>query len=459
MIDLGFLPPRPIAVLGLGRSGRAVALAAAAAGRTVWAWDDNAAARETASAAGLALADPVAADLSRAAMLVLSPGIPLHHPAPHPLVERARAGGCPVVGDLELLIRARPGVPVVGITGTNGKSTTTALIGHVLTSAGRTAAVGGNIGVPALELPALDADGVYVLEISSYQLDLTPSLACAVSVLLNITPDHLDRHGGMAGYVAAKRRIFAGQKPGDTAVIGVDDVHGRAIADDLRTDPSAPRVVAVSGRDPVEGGVFARGGTLYDATAGAPRAVFDLATAPALPGEHNAQNAAAAWATVRALGVDEADAAAAMTRFPGLAHRQERLAVIDGIAWINDSKATNADAAARALASYGAIYWIAGGRPKEGSLDAVLPHLGHVRHAYLIGEAAAPFAEALAGRVPVTVAGTLDRAVTAAAAQARRNGVADPVVLLSPACSSYDQFRDFEARGDAFRALVAGLRP
>ncbi len=464
MIDLSILPDRPVAVLGLGRSGLAAARALLSAGRPMLAWDDVAAQRTAAAAAGIPLTDLAARDLSDVAMLVLSPGIPLDHPRPHPLVTRARAAGCAIVGDVELLLRACPAADVVGITGTNGKSTTTALLGHILATAKVASAVGGNIGVPALALPPLATGGVYVLELSSYQLGLTPSLRCRVAVLLNISPDHLDRHGGIDGYVAAKRRIFAGQGADATAIVGADDATCRAIAAALHGDhggpKSGPRVIPISGETVVPGGVYAHGGTLFDATAGGePRPVLTLAEAPALPGAHNAQNAAAAWAAARALGVDAATVAAAMRSFPGLAHRQELIATIDGVAYVNDSKATNPDAAARALACYDAIYWIAGGRAKAGGLAAVRPYLDRIRHAYLIGEAAPDFAGELASAVPVAISETLERAVAQAHAQAHRNGARAPVVLLSPACASFDQFRDFEARGDAFRALVEALGP
>ena len=459
MIDLGLLPVRPVAVLGLGRSGLAAARALTAAGRPVLAWDDVEAQRSAAAAAGIPLTDIALRDLSDVGMLVLSPGIPLDHPKPHPVVTRARAARCEIVGDVELLLRACPAATVIGITGTNGKSTTTALLGHILAAAGVPSAVGGNIGVPALALAPLDAGGVYVLELSSYQLDLTPSLGCKVAVLLNISPDHLERHGGMDGYVAAKRRIFTGQGPDATAIVGADDAACQAIADALGHQSSGPRVIPVSGETAIAGGVFARDGVLFDATAsGDPRPVLRLAEAPALPGVHNAQNAAAAWAAARALGLAPATVAAAIRSFPGLAHRQELITTIDGVAYVNDSKATNPDAAARALACYDAIYWIAGGRAKAGGLAAVRPYLDRVRHVYLIGEAAPAFAGELASAVPVAISETLDRAVAAAHTQAYRNGARAPVVLLSPACASFDQFRDFEARGDAFRALVQELR-
>jgi UDP-N-acetylmuramoylalanine--D-glutamate ligase len=457
MIPLSFLADRTVAVLGLGLTGMAAVRALAASGATVWPWDDNPATRDAAVAAGVEPVDLNRRDLGGAAAMVTSPGIPLTHPEPHPLVLRARAAGCPVIGDGELLYRAQPDATYVGITGTNGKSTTTALIGHILRTAGRACEVGGNLGTPMLALRPLDKDGAYVLELSSYQLELNPSMVLEVAVLLNISPDHLDRHGGMDGYVAAKRLIFRGQGPDRTAVIGVDDDYTRDIHAGFESG-HGPRTIAVSGRSPVAGGVYAEGRTLYDRmTGGDPLAVFDLDDARALPGEHNAQNAAAAYATARSVGVDRRTACDALRTFPGLAHRQEVIRVVRGVAYVNDSKATNPDAAARALACYRDIYWIAGGRPKAGGLEALEPFLDRVRHAFLIGEAMDPFARALDGKVALSRHCVLDAAVNAAREMAERDGRPGAVVLLSPACASFDQFRNFEARGDAFRSLVGGL--
>jgi UDP-N-acetylmuramoylalanine--D-glutamate ligase len=457
MIPLNALPTQTFAVLGLGLSGRAAAEALVAAGKTVRAWDDNAQARAVAAGRGIPLADLAAEGLAGAEALLLSPGIPHTHPAPHPVAAMAKAAGVPIIGDVELLFRAQPDAVYIGITGTNGKSTTTALIGHILSHAGRPAAVGGNLGPPVLAFPPLGADGYYVLEMSSYQLELTPSQAFDVAVLLNITPDHLDRHCGFDGYMAAKRLIFDGAPAGAAAVIGADDDACEAIATDLRR--LGRRVLAISGERVHPGGVYATGGWLIDATRGRPVAVLNLRDAAALPGAHNAQNAAAAYAAAISLGIAPETAAAAIATFPGLAHRQERIAVIDGVTFINDSKATNAEAAAKALGSYRAIYWIAGGRPKEGDLSALYPFLNRVRHAFLIGEAEARFAAELDGRVAVSRCGTLDRAVTEARDQALRDGATGATVLLSPACASFDQFANFEARGAAFRALVEAMQP
>ena len=295
-----------------------------------------------------------------------------------------------------------------------------------------------------------------VLEMSSYQLELTPSLVFNVAVMLNISPDHLARHGGMDGYIAAKARIFAGARPGATAIVGVDDAYSRSLCTAL-AQGAARRLLVVSGRRPVGGGVYADDGLLWDAIEGLGKPMLDLSEARALPGEHNGQNAAAAYATANALGIDIETTARAILDFPGLAHRQEPIATIGGVTYVNDSKATNGDAAARALACYDRVYWIAGGRPKEDGLAAVEPWLGRIRHAFLIGEAEDAFARALDGKVAVSRCGTLDRAFAAARAAAEADRRQRPVVLLSPACASFDQFPNFEARGEAFRALVKAI--
>jgi len=445
-----------VAVMGLGRSGLAAAHALAGGGARVLAWDDSAARREQAAADGIALRDLAANDaFDGVATLVLSPGIPHTHPAPNPVAARAKAAGCPIIGDIELLIRACPDPRYVGVTGTNGKSTTTALLGHVLDRAGIQVAVGGNLGQPALTLARLGADGVYVLEMSSYQLELTPSMRFDVAVLLNVTPDHLDRHGGLDGYIAAKRRIFDRQGSGQAAVVGVDDAPGRRIFAALSDGPA--RAVPVSCNGPAAGGVYVDGTTLVDAMEGEPARIVDLASAAALPGRHNAQNAAAAYAAARLLGVDAQSVAAGILSYPGLPHRQQVAAVIDGLTFVNDSKATNAEAAAKALASYDSVYWIAGGQAKEGGFAPLLPLMNRVKGAFLIGEAADHMAEALSPHVPCRVSGSLAAAVTDAHGAALDQGATDAVVLLSPACASFDQFADFENRGNEFCRLVAAL--
>ncbi|MCW5750673.1 MAG: UDP-N-acetylmuramoyl-L-alanine--D-glutamate ligase [Alphaproteobacteria bacterium] len=446
MIPLTRHAGRRIAVFGLARSGLAAAQALAAGGAQVLAWDDKAE-RRAALPAGQ-LADPAALDWRTVELLVLSPGVPLTHPEPHPVVRRARAAGVPVVGDIELLLAAVAGARIVGVTGTNGKSTTTALIGHLLKSAGRACEVGGNIGTPALALEPLGAEGIYVLELSSYQIDLTPSLHCDVAVLLNITPDHLDRHGDMTNYTAIKSRIFAGQAANDCAVIGIDDAPCQSIAARLeRQGRSRLRKVTVGRR--ATDAVSVLDGLLHEPDEEGP--ALDLKRYRTLPGAHNWQNAAAAYAACRALGLSAAEIDAGMASFPGLAHRMEQVAEVAGIAFVNDSKATNADAAARALACYGDIYWIAGGVPKAGGIERLRPFFPRLRKAFLIGAAAEEFARTLKGAAEYTISGSLERAMEEAYAAARREQRPGAVVLLSPAAASFDQFADYEARGRAFR--------
>ncbi len=446
MIRIPHEPGRPVAVLGLGKSGLVAARALAASGTEVWAWDDDAIKRKA-----LSTTDLYKCDWSRPSALVLSPGIPQRYPAPHPIAAMATAANVPIIGEVELLFRAQPKATFVGITGTNGKSTTTALIGHVLRRAGKRAEVGANLGTPALALAPLEEGGIYVLEMSSYQLELVPTARFDVAVLLNVTPDHLDRHGGMAGYVAAKRGIFDRQRPQDWAVIGIDDEYCRAICEGL----AGRHVVAVAVGRQASTAIIVRHGILSDEIG---REIMDLARAPALPGPHNWQNAAAAFAVGRALGLSNAAIAAGIETYPGLPHRQELILTREGVRFINDSKATNADATAKALACYDPIYWILGGRPKETGLDGLEPYYHRIAKAYLIGEAAADFEKRLAGDdVATRQCGTLDRAVAAAAADAAAAKQEGAVVLLSPACASFDQFANFEERGERFRNLVNEL--
>ena len=450
MIDNLPFADKTVAVLGLGRSGLAAAQALTAGDADVWAWDDNEEVRVRAEEAGVPLVDLKTCDWDRPKALVLSPGIPHTLPRPHPVVNLARAASCVIISDIELLLKAQPDAAYIGITGTNGKSTTTALLGHILHAAGREAEIGGNLGVPALELKPLGAAGIYVLEMSSYQLELTPSLKVEVAVLINISPDHLDRHGSMEGYIAVKESVF---RHSAVAVIGIDDDHSRAIFERLKQNKER-RVIPVSGSEIAAGGVYVIDGELYDDTEGAAAPVLSLKNISTLVGAHNRQNAAAAYAAARSVGVAPLTIAAAMRSYPGLAHRQEMIAAIDGVTYINDSKATNPDAAAKALSCFNAIYWIAGGRPKEGGLEVLEEHFDRLRHAFLIGEAQDVFAEAFAGKVALTKSGDLAAAVRQAREAALAERLENPVVLLSPACSSFDQFRNFEERGDAFRRLV-----
>ncbi|HEX8192210.1 MAG TPA: UDP-N-acetylmuramoyl-L-alanine--D-glutamate ligase [Allosphingosinicella sp.] len=439
------------AVLGLARSGRAVVDALAASGAEVMAWDANEKAREElrssrAQSRGggsdseqrpstslgtneVRLADPLVTALYGYNGVVVSPGVPLNR---HPIADRARNANVPLIGDIELFAQARATLPahkVVGITGTNGKSTTTALIHHICRTAGLPATMAGNIGYPILGQEPLTPNdkgaGVYVLELSSYQIDLTHSLDCDVSVLLNISPDHLDRYDGVDDYAASKARLFAMQSPENTAVIAIDDDFTRAIAGTV-----AGRKVLVSAGD-----------------------VKNQTHWPSLQGPHNGQNVAAAVAAARALGIADDAIALGLATYRGLPHRMERVAERNGVLFVNDSKATNPNSAAPALAAYPKVHWIVGGLPKSDDLDACEPFLGHVQAAYTIGEAGPMFADLLEGKVPVRRCEMLHEAVSCAA----RAAAPGEVVLLSPACASFDQFRDYEARGDAFRAAVEAL--
>ena len=451
MIDLAVLKGSSFVVLGLARSGLTTVRALKAAGIDCVAWDDNAASREAAATTGVALADPASIDWSRTTALVISPGIPSHLPQPHPVAAAARAAGKAIVCDIELLARAQPKAGFVGITGTNGKSTTTALIGHILAEAGVRCEVGGNIGRGALDLAPLGEGGVYVLELSSYQLELLETFRANIAVWLNITPDHIDRHGDMAGYVAAKENIFARQRPGDCAVIGIDDRPSRAVYETISARPGIA-AIPVRLETPVAGGVSFRAGMLIDADGYS----FDFSDVPTLPGDHNAQNAACAWAACRWLEVPREKIVAGLKSYPGLPHRQERVASVGNVIYVNDSKATNADATARALSSYRDIYWILGGQAKEGGVAPLAAYFDRIRHAFLIGEATELFAGQLEGKLAYSRCGDLKSALDAAHERAQR-ARAPAVVLLSPACASWDQWKSYEHRGDAFRAMARAL--
>ncbi|MDD3836346.1 MAG: UDP-N-acetylmuramoyl-L-alanine--D-glutamate ligase [Phenylobacterium sp.] len=461
MIPVRGFEGKTVAVFGLARTGLAAARALQAGGVEVALWDEKPAAREAAAAEGLPLVDLTTADWSRFAALMLSPGVPLTHPAPHWTVEKARAHGVEILGDIELFARTVNAAPdhkrpkVVAVTGTNGKSTTTALIAHICASAGRDTRIGGNIGFGVLGLEDMHGGAVYVLEMSSYQLDLTSSLKPDVAVLLNISPDHLERHGGMDGYVAAKRRVLLNQGKGDTAVIGVDDPWGQQICTEI-TAANRRTIVPISASKAMGRGVYALQGLLYDATGERAVEVTDLLRARSLPGRHNWQNAAAAYAAARGLGISHEEAAEGLMSFPGLAHRMETVGAIGQVRFVNDSKATNADAARQAMSSYPKFYWIAGGQPKTGGIDSLEDLFPRVVQAYLVGEAAPAFAETLKGKAPVVQAGTIEAAVARAYADAAGSGE-EAIVLLSPACASFDQYADFEERGEAFRAAVQAL--
>tara|TARA_R110002072_G_scaffold216935_1_gene374504 strand:- start:629 stop:2053 length:1425 start_codon:yes stop_codon:yes gene_type:complete len=464
MIPVHAFKGRRVAVFGLGRTGLATINALLAGGAEVSAWDDSAVSRAAAEAQGVVLDDLNRRDWGDIAALILSPGVPLTHPKPHRMVELAHAVGAPVIGDIELFALEVLAMPakrrpkIIGITGTNGKSTTTTLIGHILRVAGRNVTVAGNIGDAVLAQDPPRPGSYFVLELSSYQLDLTHSLQCDVAIMLNITPDHIDRHGDFAGYFAAKQRLFAMQGDTGIAVIGVDDEPSRDYYSRLRMRRADAQVLPISAGRVVSRGVYALGDQVYEALDIAPHPVLQLSNARALPGRHNAQNIAAALAAVRVLGIGPRVAAEAIESFGGLAHRQEEVGTLDGVRFINDSKATNAEAAMQALACYQPIYWIAGGRPKSGGLAALTPHFPRIAKAYLIGEAEARFAKDLEGKLAYERCGDLATATAAACRDALADGRPGAVVLLSPAAASFDQFANFEARGDAFRTLVANLQ-
>lgn len=457
MIDLAVLKGSSFVVLGLARSGMATVRALTAAGIDCVAWDDNAASREEAARLGARVVDPLTLDWAPFTALVISPGIPNLLPEPHPVAVAARAAGKPLICDVELLARAQPAACYVAITGTNGKSTTTALIGHILQQAGLRCEVGGNIGRGALDLASLGEGGIYVLELSSYQLELLQTFRANIAVWLNITPDHIDRHGDLAGYVRAKTNIFARQQAGDCVVIGTEDEPSREVAGEVAARKGIACIPVALDR-PIAGGISYRAGMLVDADG----YVVDFSDVPTLPGDHNAQNAACAWAVCRWLDVPRERIVRGLQSFEGLPHRQERVAAVGRVVYVNDSKATNADATARALSSYHDIYWILGGQAKEGGVAPLAPWFDRVRHAFLIGEAAELFAGQLDGKVSYSRCGDLKSALDAAHAMAQRDagqGASGDaaVVLLSPASASWDQWKSYEHRGDAFRALARAL--
>jgi UDP-N-acetylmuramoylalanine--D-glutamate ligase len=456
MIPVTTLAGKKVALFGLGGSGFATARALILGGADVTAWDDNPDSVTKAAAEGVHTADLRTIDWSVQSLFVLSPGVPLTHPKPHWTVDLARAAGVDIVGDVELFVRERrahaPDCAFIAITGTNGKSTTTALIAHILKSSGRDTQLGGNIGTAVLTLEPPKAGRFYVVECSSYQIDLAPTLNPSAGILLNLTPDHLDRHGTMQHYADIKERLVAGS---DVAVIGVDDSHCEMIAD--RVERAGGKVTRISRRHPLASGIYAEGTKLVQASGGAALPIADLDGIQTLRGGHNAQNAAAAVAACLAVGVSVDEIRAGLASFPGLKHRMQPVGRRGNVVFVNDSKATNADAAAPALSSYERIYWIAGGLPKAGGISTLTPFFPRIAKAYLIGEAAAEFAATLGESVTYEISGTLERAVAHAAADADRDESGPSAVLLSPACASFDQYKNFEVRGDAFVSHVAAL--
>lgn len=465
MINLDHLRGQRIAVMGVGKTGLSVARALMNSGVEVCVWDDSEDKCEQARAAGLIVKDLRVVPLDNLNAILWSPGIPHTHPIPHPVAIRVKAAQIPLISDIELLLTAHPETDVVAITGTNGKSTTTALVWHIL-SKFRLSEIGGNIGRPALDMPDLGEEGTYVLELSSYQIELTPSLSPAAVILLNITPDHLDRHGGMDGYIAAKEQIFAhppidSRKP--TAVICIDTKPCADIAERLK-NTGMWTVISVSTKQILNEGVYVAEEILYEVRSGKAVRIADLSSLKTLKGQHNQENAACAYAALRHVyGIDPDHIMREMKSFGGLPHRQYLTRTINGVAYINDSKATNAEAAARALACYHRIYWILGGLPKEGGLNGLDEYMPRIEKAYLIGQAAHEFATWLEKRnVAFEHCEILEQAVKAAHLDAQA-GLGKPgtsgagVVLLSPACASWDQFQSFEHRGDVFMDLVNRL--
>lgn len=445
-----------IAVFGLGGSGFVTAQALVAGGAEVLVWDDNEHAREKARAAGLRIENLALADWPRLTALVLSPGVPLTHPAPHWTVVKAREAGAEVIGDIELFCRERrkiaPGSRFVAITGTNGKSTTTALVAHLFRCFGFPVEVGGNIGVPILALAPPAEGRVHVIECSSFQIDLAPSLDPEVGILLNVTPDHLDRHGTMEAYAALKARLV---RQSNHPVIAVDDDLCLAVAREIEALGRTVSRVSVTRR--IEDGIKLEKSFLVECKAGAFEKIADLAGIASLRGAHNAQNAAAAVAALGPLAKDRDRLADALRSFPGLAHRLEEVGREGKVLFVNDSKATNADAAEKALLSFDNIFWILGGRAKQGGIEPLRPLFPKIVKAFLIGEASEDFARTIGDAFPYEFCRTLEEAVPSAAAAARESAVPEPVVLLSPACASFDQFPDFEKRGERFRSLVESL--
>lgn len=457
MMPVTSLGGRKVALFGLGGSGLATAQALMAGGADVTAWDDNPASVEKAVAAGINTADLHGIDWNSFDCFVLSPGVPLTHPKPHWTVDLAHAAGVEIIGDVELFVRERmalsPDCPFVAITGTNGKSTTTALIAHILKSSGRDTQLGGNIGTAVLTLDPPAASRFYVVECSSYQIDLAPSLNPSVGILINLSPDHLDRHGTMEHYAAVKERLVA---KADVALVGVDDGYSEAIARRL-TERKDIQAIPVSASRELLRGAFVRGTQLVAKgikTPGQIEVLGDVFGIGSLRGRHNAQNAAFASAACWFSGLKPAEIERGLKSFPGLAHRMEQVGRKGTVLFVNDSKATNADSSAQALASFSDMFWIAGGKAKAGGITSLEEFFPRIKKAYLVGEAANEFARTLDGKVAYEMSGTIDRALETSARDAEASGLKEPVVLLSPACASFDQFRNFEVRGDHFRELV-----
>lgn len=455
MVKLAQSEGKTYAVFGLGKAGMSTLHALLKSQANVFAWDDGEAGRNNAKnlQGDLTITRPEEFPWDNIEALLLSPGVPFTHPEPNPIVKLAQKENCPIYCDIELLYRGYPQANYIGITGTNGKSTTTSLVGHVLKEAGIQTEIGGNLGIPVLDLKGLDEDGTYVLEMSSYQLDLIEELHFSTTILLNFSPDHLDRHGGMAGYIKAKKRIFKNQGKEDTAIIGVDDEDSQRLFQELKDEGKIGTLVPISSQRILAEGISVVDGTIYIHSFGL-KEQHSLGPLTYLPGKHNAQNIAATIAACYAQGVDLETMIQAIKGFKGLPHRMQFLTEKNGITFINDSKATNAEAASKALDTFSNIHWIVGGKAKDGGIESLEPWFQNITHAYLIGESETSFASSLEGKLPYTKCTTLDAAFSQAFTDAS-NKTESSTILLSPACASFDQFANFELRGEAFCKLVA----
>lgn len=463
MIAVHCFSGKKVAIFGLGGSGLATAHALIAGGADVIAWDDNPKSVELARAENIPCADLAAVDFADIAAFILAPGVPLTHPKPHWSVEKAKAAGVEIIGDIELFVRERNAylkanglhseeMPFIAITGTNGKSTTTALIAYLLQCAGKDVQMGGNIGTSILSLETFAPGRFYVIECSSFQIDLTPSINPTVGILLNITPDHIDRHGNFSHYAEIKERLVAGA---GLALVGVDDDACRLIFE--RLTEKGKNIFAIAKSRSLQTGYFSKGTELFFAEEGHVTKLADLDGVTSLRGDHNAQNALMALGVLGGLHITSADLRADLIHFQGLPHRMQQVRKIGHTLFINDSKATNAEASAPALASFEHIYWIIGGLAKEGGIETLKSFFPKIRKAYIIGDAAEQFAKTIGDAFPVSMSGTLENAVKEAAHDAEEANIAEAAVLLSPACASYDQFLNYGARGDAFIALVNAL--
>ncbi len=459
MITIPGIKGQSFGVFGLGVTGIACAESLVASGAEVYSYDENAEAREKSANTEYRAEHPIHWPWDKLSALVLSPGVPLTHPKPHSVVEKAKLAGVEVIGDIELFFRAINAIDeekrprIVAVTGSNGKSTTTSLIACILKETGHRVHEGGNLGRAVLNLASPEENMIYVLELSSYQLDLVKSLRANIAVFLNMSPDHLDRHGGMDGYIAAKRRVFRNQTKNDYSVIGVDDPISQTVCTDMTANENS-NVIPVSAIGTLGHGAFVLNGKLFYNFENKTSDAGAIPDIPSLKGHHNYQNAAAAFAVCNRLGVSSPLIMLAMAKFSGLPHRMEKVAEINGVTFINDSKATNADAVAQALASFDNIYWLAGGKAKEGGISDIVRKVVNVRKAYFFGEAGATFKEQIERRVKSGVFRTMEQAVDHAFKDALHADVENPVVLLSPAAASFDQYQNFEARGEAFRQMV-----